>query len=163
VAERLGRLPSDNGITDVTAVLVAVNGFGHEGWPVPTPIARVVRRATAGAVEELIAAGVIGSAEVLTRLTGRLAAATAASAYPDEALRILMGATHRAFRNRRSLLLLNLDHQVRLGELPWAEELAADIFMGRFPQVSRRRRARGRFAGRLGLRALLRHRLCGDH
>ncbi|MFG2064872.1 hypothetical protein ACGFIK_26045 [Micromonospora sp. NPDC048871] len=55
----------------------------------------------------------------------RLAAATAASAYPDPALRILMDATYRAFRSRRSVLLLNLEHQVSVAELPWVRAVAS--------------------------------------
>jgi hypothetical protein len=37
----------------------------------------------------------------------------------DSALRQLYGATYRAFRNRRSLLLINLQKQVQIEELPW--------------------------------------------
>ncbi len=35
-----------------------------------------------------------------------------------------MAANYRAFRNRRSLLLLNLEHQVTVEELPWVRALA---------------------------------------
>ena len=34
-----------------------------------------------------------------------------------------MAATYRAFRARRSLLLLDLQHQVRMTELPWVQAL----------------------------------------
>jgi hypothetical protein len=44
---------------------------------------------------------------------------TTAQSYADEPLRGLMAGVYRAFRNRRSLLLLNLEHQVQLTELPW--------------------------------------------
>jgi len=37
----------------------------------------------------------------------------------DPALRRLHAAIYRAFRRRRSLLLVNLQQQVRIGELPW--------------------------------------------
>ncbi len=37
----------------------------------------------------------------------------------DSALRSVYAATYRAFRQRRSLLLLNLQHQVQIEELPW--------------------------------------------
>jgi hypothetical protein len=46
-----------------------------------------------------------------------------AAGYPDRASRTLMAATYRAFRSRRSLLLLDLQHQVRLAELPWVQAL----------------------------------------
>ncbi|MFG2054344.1 hypothetical protein ACGFI9_09940 [Micromonospora sp. NPDC048930] len=127
VATRLGALPQGTGISDVEWVLRPVEADEAErsdlpaGWLIPAPIVRVVARATAGTLEQLIGRGVIGSAEVLARLTPRLAAATATSAYPDAALRTLMDVTYQAFRNRRSLLLLNLQHQVRLAELPWVK------------------------------------------
>lgn len=119
VAARLSELPQDTGIADIDAALRPV-----AAGPIPEPIARVVSRAAAGTPEQLIERGVIASAEVLARLTPRIAAATAASAYADPALRTLMDATHRAFSNRRSLLLLNLEHQVRITELPWVQALA---------------------------------------
>ncbi|MEW2475999.1 hypothetical protein AB0875_19595 [Micromonospora gifhornensis] len=131
VAARLAALPQDVGIHDVDHVLRPVDADESHlagvvaGWPAPAPVARVVARATAATLEQLIARGVIASAEELARLTPRLAAATAASAYPDPALRILMDATYRAFRARRSLLLLNLEHQVRLAELPWVRAVVS--------------------------------------
>jgi hypothetical protein len=93
------------------------------GTPIPQPIQLVVRRATAGRVDELLGAGVLPSAEVLAELVPQLAAQTSAAAYPDEALRTLIAATYRAFRTRRSVLLLDLQHQVRLTELPWVQAL----------------------------------------
>lgn len=47
-----------------------------------------------------------------------------ASAYDDPALRSLMAATSVAFQKRRSVLLLDLTHQVRLHELPWVRAVA---------------------------------------
>ncbi len=131
VANRLADLPQDSGISDVDHLLRPVDAAETHlvgpvaGWPMPRPVTRVVTRAAAGTPEQLIDRGVIASSEVLARLTPQLAAATAASAYPDPALRILMDATYRAFRNRRSLLLLNLEHQVRLTELPWVQAVAS--------------------------------------
>ena len=131
VATRLAGLPQDSGIHDVDHVLRPVDADeahlagAAAGWPTPRPIISLVARAAAGTPEQLIERGVIASAEVLAGLTPRLAAATAASAYPDPALRVLMDATYRAFRNRRSLLLLNLEHQVRLAELPWVQAVAS--------------------------------------
>ncbi len=52
-------------------------------------------------------------------------AVTTARSYDDEALRTLMAANYRAFRNRRSLLLLNLERQVRIEELPWVRAVSA--------------------------------------
>jgi len=125
VVTRLAELDPERGVPDVEALAVPVReseAAVHAvpaGTPIPASIRAVLRRARAGQIPELIEAGVVPSAEVLAQLVPQIAAGTAAAAYPDPALRALMAATYRAFRNRRSLLLLNLRSQVRLTELPW--------------------------------------------
>ena len=111
LVRRLDALPPTHGITDVDAVLA--------GTAFPECLTKPVRRARAATIEQLVETGVVPSAEVLATLVPQLAAATAAAPYGETGLRTLLAATYRAFRNRRSLLLLNLEHQVRLGELPW--------------------------------------------
>ncbi|MFI5843091.1 hypothetical protein ACIA8K_25610 [Catenuloplanes sp. NPDC051500] len=111
VSARLGALDPCAGVSDVEAICAPVGGV-----PVPAPVRRLVRRATAGTIPELIAARVVPSAEVLARLTPQITSVVEASGYADPAL---MAAVYRAFRNRRSLLLLDYAHQVRIGELPW--------------------------------------------
>ncbi|WP_211588737.1 hypothetical protein [Allorhizocola rhizosphaerae] len=129
VAGRVAAQPAETGIADTAQAIasVASDEAAETGLPpgaaIPPSIARVVRRAQAGTPEELIAAGVIGSAEVLATLVPQLSAATIAVSYPDPALQTLAAAHYRAFRNRRSLLLLNLEHQVRIHELPWIQAL----------------------------------------
>ncbi|MBM2618537.1 hypothetical protein JIG36_23555 [Actinoplanes sp. LDG1-06] len=123
LVRRLAALPPGQGIGDVEEVLSPVRAGEADGvapgTEFPVSLRAPVLRALAGTVEELVAARVVPSAEVLASLVPQIAAATAAAPYRDEALRTLMAATYRALRNRRSLLLLNLEHQVRLGELPW--------------------------------------------
>ncbi|MEU4215429.1 hypothetical protein [Actinoplanes sp. NPDC026623] len=127
VVARIARLDPEAGIRDVDAVCVPVGvdeaGLVPAGTPIPEPIRRVVRRATAGRVDELLDAGLLPSAEVLAELVPQLTAEAGAAAYPDPALRALMAATYRAFSRRRSLLLLDLEHQVRWTELPWVRAL----------------------------------------
>jgi hypothetical protein len=129
VVARLAAHDPDAGIADVEAVCVpvtAAEAVAHAvpaGTAIPEPICRVVHRATAGTVPELIGAGLVPSAEVLAELVPQIAATVSAAAYPDPALRTLVAATYRAFRRRRSLLLLDLQHQVRLNELPWVQAL----------------------------------------
>jgi hypothetical protein len=129
VVARLAAHDPDAGITDIDALCVPVTSeeaAAHAvlgGTPIPEPIRRVVQRATAGTVPELIGTVVVPSAEVLAELVPQIAATVSAAAYPDPALRTLVAATYRAFRRRRSLLLLDLQHQVRLNELPWVRAL----------------------------------------
>lgn len=129
VADRLAPLPDGEGLRApelLTAPVTAAEARADvgEGAPVPERIRLVVGRARSGGVEELIEAGVVPSAEVLAGLVPQLAAAATSRRYPDPALRTLMAATYRAFRTRRSLLLLNLEQQVRLEELPWVQAVA---------------------------------------
>lgn len=131
VIDRLDALPGDVGIPDVDATTVPVDADEHAahptvppGTPIPASVVRVVRRAKAGRVEELVGLGLISSAEQLARLIPQLTARTFAAAFPDPDLSALMAALYQAFRARRSLLLLNLQHQVHISELPWVAALA---------------------------------------
>ncbi|MCL6734584.1 hypothetical protein [Streptomyces neyagawaensis] len=127
---RLAVLPQDTGVTDVVPLLRAVTEEeGREtglpvGAAVPPVIGRVVESALSAPIGTLVERGVVPSAEVLAELVPQLVAATTARSYRDEALRALMTAHYRAFRNRRSLLLLNLERQVRVEELPWVRAVS---------------------------------------
>lgn len=129
VVGRLSELPRDRGVESVDDLIVPVT---HEeeaetglpvGTPMPPSVHRALRRAIAGPVDELLDRGLVPSAEVLARLVPQIAAATTAASYPDEASQWLVAQTYLAFRNRRSLLLLNYEQQVRFDELPWMKKL----------------------------------------
>ncbi len=135
--DRLADLPADQGIADVDAVLGAVTGAESDqarvrddrfdlpaGAPMPPVVVRTVRLATAAPVEDLVAQGVVPSAEVLAELVPDLTAQQVGASYDDPTLGHLMALTYQAFRRRRSLLLLDLAHQVRFDELPWVAAVA---------------------------------------
>jgi len=130
VAERLAARPADCGDVSVAEAVGPVTPEEARthgvpvGWAIPEPVRRVALLALAGTVEDLVAAGLVPSAEVFARLVPGLAAVATAAAYDDPALRTLMAQHYRAFRARRSLLLLNLEHQVRIDELPWVAAVA---------------------------------------
>ena len=127
VAARLADLPQLRGLESTEPLLAPVNqeeAEQHgvpEGSEIPRSIRAVVARTLAATPEALIERGVVPSAEVLAELVPRIAGTTVAAAYRDERLRSLMGANYEAFRSRRSLLLLDLEHQVRVDELPWVQ------------------------------------------
>ncbi|MEU9048966.1 hypothetical protein AB0D37_00945 [Streptomyces sp. NPDC048384] len=127
---RLAELPQDSGIIEVPPLLTPVTEQEtHEtglptGAEVPPVIRQVVESALSAPIGTLVERGVVPSAEVLAELVPQLVAATTALAYGDETLRTLMAANYRAFRNRRSLLLLNLERQVRVEELPWVRAVS---------------------------------------
>jgi hypothetical protein len=93
VVARLAAHDPDAGIADVNAIcapVTTVEAAAHAvpaGTAIPKPIRRVVQRATAGTVPELIGTGVVPSAEVLAELVPQIAATISAAAYPDPALR----------------------------------------------------------------------------
>ncbi|MFE1171444.1 hypothetical protein [Streptomyces sp. NPDC058773] len=132
VLRRLGALPQDVGAADVDALVVPVTEAEHRetglpsGAPVPAAIRGVVEATLSAPLGTLVERGVVPSAEVLAELVPQLVAATTAEACPDEALRTLMAANYRAFRNRRSLLLLHLERQVRIEELPWVRVVSGE-------------------------------------
>ena len=128
---RLAGLPQESGIADLAPVLAPVSEPEQRetglptGARLPPVLRRVVEGTLSAPVSTLVERGVVPSAEVLAELVPQLVADTTARSYDDKALRILMAANYRAFRNRRSLLLLNLERQVRIEELPWVRAVAA--------------------------------------
>ncbi|MFI6582715.1 hypothetical protein [Embleya sp. NPDC050493] len=128
---RLANLRDDAGLPDTAWLLVPVTDEEAErtgvraGSPIPDSLRHPVERALSAPVATLVERGIVPSAEVLAELVPQLVAATTALAYHDPALRTLMTAGYGAFAERRSLLLLNLEHQVRLEELPWVRAVSA--------------------------------------
>jgi len=71
----------------------------------------------------LVERGVIVSGEMLARVLPQMTARVQATGIADPDLRRLYAAMYQAFRRRRSLLLLNLESQVKMEELPWVAAL----------------------------------------
>lgn len=127
---RMAGLSAGDGIDDLTPLVTDVapgesdDGALRRGAPVPASVVRRMQRCTRGTVEALVERGLVPSAEVLAELLPSRAAALRAADVPDAALRALMTAHGRAFSRRRSLLLLHLQRQVRVEELPWVNSVA---------------------------------------
>lgn len=104
---------------------------------IPLGLRRKVLRARLATLTELVDAGLVQSSEQLATLVPPLTAAAAAMGTVEKAaafgvglseqavsqLRTLEFALRTAFASRRSLLLLNLESQVKYHELPWARAL----------------------------------------
>lgn len=123
LADRLDRFPADGGIPSVDSVAGDVGPAESApvppGSPIPAYLTGKAARAVEAPVEELVERGIIGSAEMLADVLPQITAQVLAADFDDGALRELYGQAYAAFRRRRSVLLLNLEHQVRFGELPW--------------------------------------------
>lgn len=122
VADRLAAYPSNAGVPDLAQVVepVALDSGTVE---VPPSLARKAERVLEGPVEELVGRGVIGSAEVLAQVLPQISSQIAAAGIDDRELQTLYSQIYQAFRGCRSLLLLNLEHQVQIEELPWVSAL----------------------------------------
>jgi hypothetical protein len=123
VAARLGQFPADGGIPSLAGIAADVAGGEDqdvpEGEPVPAHLVKKASRALEAPVGELVERGIIGSGEVLAAVLPQITAQVLAADFDDPQLSTVYGQAYAAFRRRRSLLLLNLEHQVRFEELPW--------------------------------------------
>ena len=128
VAQRLASYDPKGGVPSLEPVAMTVQGsevrFAPEGSAIPQHIVDKVARALEAPIQELIERGVIGSAEVLATVLPQITAQVASAGIEEVSLRALYGRIYAAFRRRRSLLLLNLSHQVQLEELPWIAALS---------------------------------------
>lgn len=125
VIERFEKHSNAEGLDDVGHLKQAVNRQEAEssGVPedtqIPITIQRKVERCLNETVEVLIERGLITSGETLARVLPQVISGIRAAGITDSSLRQLYAAIYRAFRRRRSLLLLNLERQIQIEELPW--------------------------------------------
>ncbi|MFE3073898.1 hypothetical protein [Streptomyces sp. NPDC059247] len=121
--QRFGTADIESPVVPVTAAEAAATGL-PPGTAVPARLRQAVGSSLSAPLDTLVERGLVPSAEVLATLVPQTVAETTAQRFTDPALRALAAATYRAFRNRRSLLLLDLRHQVRVDELPWVRAVA---------------------------------------
>jgi hypothetical protein len=124
VIPRLQQCAGDEGLDDVSDLMLPVAPEeARRGLPggaaIPASIRRKVERCLNDTVAALVERGLITSGETLARVLPQVTSGIRAAGVADPALRQLYAAIYRAFRRRRSLLLLNLESQVRIEELPW--------------------------------------------
>ena len=124
LAARLDAYPARDGLADVAFGQAAIDAVEctdsvPEGTQIPGHLAHKIGRARIASVHELVEDGYITSADVLANVLPQMTSAIRASSIVSEELRRVYVQIYRAFRRRRSLLLLNLETQVKLEELPW--------------------------------------------
>lgn len=127
--ERLLDYPLHEGVDDlepVTAPVTEPEAARHgvtEGVDFPPSLIHKLSRCERASLEELIARKVITSSEVLAKVLPQISSHVTAQGVSDPELRRLYGHVYAAFRGRRSLLLLDLQSQVKLQELPWVSAI----------------------------------------
>lgn len=125
VAARLAGYPESEGIADFSALTSSITEGEaatysvQPGQPLPDMIRKRLERCRTGTIAELVDVGIVTSGDTIARLLPALTAEIRSNELVDPILRRLYASTYRAFRRRRSLLLLNLESQVSLRELPW--------------------------------------------
>jgi hypothetical protein len=125
ILPRLNQHPASEGLDDVSHLTAPLNQAESEssglpeGATVPASIQRKIERCLNEAVAVLVERGLITSGESLARVLPQMTSDIRSAGIADPPLRRLYAATYRAFRRRRSLLLLNLEKQIQIGELPW--------------------------------------------
>lgn len=128
VEKRLRPFDQRDGLDDPDLCKVAVTeaeatATVPAGTAIPQSVSRKVGRCLRDSIEELTRRGLISSGEMMASVLPQLTSGLHALGIEDPGLRQLYAAIYRAFRHRRSLLLLNLESQVRLGELPWVSAI----------------------------------------
>lgn len=128
LARRIDAYPAQGGLPglDPVAAPIAEGEYAGVagGTEIPAHMIFKASRALEAPIGELVERQIIGSAEVLAIVLPQITSQVAAAGIEDPGLRDLYGQIYAAFRRRRSLLLLNLEHQVRFEELPWIAALA---------------------------------------
>ena len=125
VAPRLEGYPKNEGLDEVGHLLEpvskeeALRSGVPEGTSVPPSITRKLERCLCETVDVLVERGLITSGETVARVLPQVTSGLRAVGITEPTLRQLYAAIYRAFRSRRSLLLLNLEKQVQIEELPW--------------------------------------------
>ncbi|MDT7858425.1 hypothetical protein RQM47_17375 [Rubrivirga sp. S365] len=93
------------------------------GEPIPAAFRQALLRVTDASPEQHVAWGTVSSGEALARVVPTLTALVRSAGISDPALRRLDESVYAAFRRRRSVLLLDLQSQAKLRELPWVQAL----------------------------------------
>ena len=126
---RLQTFPEGGGVGDMDAVTSPVEVAESVQFKIPaeaiipSPLVLKTQKCWDAPIEQLVEKGVIPSGEVLAQVLPQITSQVRAVAITDRDLRRLYSAIYSAFRRRRSLLLLNLDRQVRFEDLPWIKVL----------------------------------------
>lgn len=125
IVPRLKSYDANQGIENLEPVLAALdekeatNCGAKAGQALPGAISRRLKRSLHAPIEVLVQRGLIPSGDELAKVLPQITSGLRAAGIADSCLRELYAANYRAFRRRRSLLLLDLQSQVQLEELPW--------------------------------------------
>lgn len=119
LVDRLSGFPKRSGFDNIETVVEPLADNNGTQNLIPQYFVKKIQRSLRDTVGSLVKLGVITSGDTLAKVLPQITASVHALAFNDPDLQKLYSSIYRAFRKRRSLLLLNLESQVRLEELPW--------------------------------------------
>lgn len=128
VLARIRDFDEKTGLENIDAALAPIakaesRRGARTGAEITPNFRRKIMSARVAPVSDLIEGGQISSPEVLAAVLPQITSQVHASAFRGRSERAVFASLYQAFRQRRSLLLLDLQSQVRLEELPWASAL----------------------------------------
>ncbi|WP_433604955.1 hypothetical protein [Prescottella agglutinans] len=136
LATRLDRYPADGGLPSLDTVTAPITAAEEAmvrpatdrpavpvGSTMPQHLQDKAMRALEAPADELIRRGIIGSGEMLAAVLPQLTSRVLSADITEPDVAELFEQLYTAFRRRRSLLLVDLQHQVRFEELPWVAAL----------------------------------------
>ncbi|QFT77412.1 hypothetical protein [Erythrobacter sp. THAF29] len=126
---RIAEHESSDGLVDIDSIVASVTSGeartgASTGAVMPPSIQRKVGLAQLGSVEALIEKGLIRSPETLGSILPGIAGELYRNQFDNPRYGFAYASAYEAFHRRRSLLLLNLESQVRVDELPWIAALS---------------------------------------
>lgn len=130
LADRLSELSFEDGVSDLQqfkSALTVDEAEAHNyvaGKHIPDALLAKLELSRQAPLEQLVKDKIVSSGETLAVLMPVLSGNVRAQMIDDPALARLFLQLYIAFRKRRSLLLLNLESQVKLEELPWLSVIA---------------------------------------
>ena len=124
VLNRLSKLDEKQGVEEFDSVIANVSDSESTaqvtaGESIPPSLMRKLERCMMDSVQTLVERKVIKSGDSLAIVLPQVTGSIRASGLSCPHLRNLHASIYRAFRQRRSLLLLDYESQVRIEELPW--------------------------------------------
>lgn len=129
----LQRLRAANLDAESLLLPVAAAETGNEEWigaELPLSLKRKLVRCRRATPAELVESGILVSSETLAKVLPQVTGDLFALGIRDPQLRRLVNGTYQAFRRRRSLLLLNYEHQATIEELPWMRAVRPYLELG---------------------------------
>ena len=128
--KRLNKLPADGSLSSVEDLLEQVSQTESAEFKIPAQsnfpesFRRKIMRSVRAPISELVRCNLISSAEVLATVFPQISSKVRAANLNDPHLQEIYAQIYKAFRMRRSLLLHNLESQVKLEELPWIDAIS---------------------------------------